>query len=253
MNKLLLSLLVSSSVLVACGGGGGGGSASAPAPVTNVSATGLWQGITSPSGYTLDLIVMPDNRLYTVFGTVISGGALAVVGADFGTASVSGSTVTGSFTEYLYNNTKYTGTTSGTVTANTSITGNSLFSNGVSGSYAVSPLSSNVYNFNTPAVLSNIVGSWNGVLLNGISSSLSVSSAGVITGSASSCHFAGVITPDSSGINVYTTSITSGVGCSSPGAVQTGITVSYVTTSGSRQFLLLVSNATSGEVFMAQR
>jgi len=256
VNKLLLSLLVSASALglTACGGGGGSGSSSsASTPVTNVSAAGAWQGIANPTGYTLDLIVMPSGKLYTIFGTVISGGALTVIGADFGSASTIGNALSGSFTEYFYNNQVYTGTITGTVVANTSISGSSVYNNGNKGTFALTPLSASTYNFNTPAVLSNITGSWSGTLLNGVATSVTVSSAGIMTGSGGGCSFAGTIAPDPSGVNVFATTITNGVGCTTPGLVQTGISISYVTNTGTHQFITMVNSANTGNVFMAQR
>ena len=255
MNKLLASLLTSASILTlsACGGGGSSTPAPAPAPAPNVSAAGVWQGIAKPSGYTVDLVVMPNNKMYTVFGNNLSGGGLAAIGADFGTASTSGSALSGSFTEYFYNNTYTTGTLTGTVVANTSISGSSTFANGTTGTFALTPLSSSTYNFNTPAVLSSITGSWSGTLLNGISSSITIDSVGTLRGTASTCSFLGTILPDPSGVNVYATTITSGTGCVNPGDVQTGITVSYLTNTGTRQLVLSVNSALTGNVFMAQR
>jgi hypothetical protein len=110
IKKVLLTStsLFLTTLLVACGGGGsGGGSSSSTAAPANVSAAGVWTGIARPSGYELDLIVMPNNTLYSLFGTPISGG-LSVLGVDFGSVTSSGSSYTGSFKEYYYNNTSTT-------------------------------------------------------------------------------------------------------------------------------------------------
>lgn len=252
MNKLLFKLLISISVLgLAACGGGGGSSSSAPAPV-NVSASGVWTGLASPSGYTLNLIVMPDNTLYTNFGVPISGG-LGVVGVDFGSVTSSGSSFSGSFKEYYSNNTSTTGTTSGTVVANTSLSGTSTFANSSTGSYALTPLTSGSYNFNTPAVLSDITGPWVGTLLTGVATTVTIASNGTLSGSGAGCTFTGTIVPDSSGVNVFATSITYGTGCPSVGLVESGITLSYITTSGTRQLISMVSSATTGGAFFAQR
>jgi len=255
VNKLFLSLLVSISAigLTACGGGGGGSSGSStPPPVANVSASGVWTGIASPSGYTLNLIVMPDNTNYSIFGTPISGG-LSVIGADFGSVSSSGSSFTGSFREYYYNNTSTTGTTSGSVVANTSLSGTSKFATGSTGTYALVPLTAGGYNFNTPAVLSNVTGSWVGTLLTGVATTVTIASNGTLAGSGAGCTFTGTIAPDPSGVNIFATSITYGSGCPKVGLVETGISLSYITTSGTRQLLSMVSSATTGGAFFAQR
>lgn len=256
MKKILLPLLVTSSILAlsACGGGGGGGSSSGGGSSTpsNVSAAGVWTGIARPSGYELNLVVMPNNTLYSLFGTPISGG-LSVVGVDFGSVTSSGSSFSGSFKEYYYNNTSTTGTTSGTVVANTSLSGTSTFASGGTGSYALIPLTAGGYNFNTPAVLSTITGSWVGSLLTGVATTVTISSNGTLTGSGAGCTFTGTIAPDSSGVNVFATAITYGTGCPSVGLVETGITLSYITTSGTRQLVSMVSSSTTGGAFFANR
>lgn len=238
--------------MAACGGGGGGGSGSSTAAPTNVSAAGVWTGIALPAGYELNLIVMPNNTLYSLFGTPISGG-LSVLGVDFGSVTSSGSSFSGSFKEYYYNNTSTTGTTSGTVVANTSLSGTSTFANGGTGSYALIPLTRGGYNFNTTAVLSTITGSWVGSLLTGVATTVTINSNGTLTGSGSGCSFTGTIAPDSSGVNVFATTITYGTGCPTVGLVETGITLSYITTSGSRQLVSMVSSSTTGGAFFANR
>ena len=252
MNKLLLALLVSISAvgLTACGGGGGS-SSSTPAPAP-VSASGAWTGLTGPSGYTLNLIVMPNNTIYTNFGTPVTGG-LSVLGVDFGSITSSGSTFSGPFREYLYNNTSYTGTVAGTVVANTSISGTSTYTNGNVGTFALTPLTSGSYNFNTPAVLSTLTGAWTGTLLTGVATTVTIASNGTLTGSGAGCTFAGTIAPDPSGVNVFATTITYGTGCPTVGLVESGISLSYITTSGSRQLISMVSSATTGGAFFAQR
>lgn len=251
MNKLLLSLLVSISAigLTACGGGGGSSSST---PVTNVSASGAWTGITGPSGYAINLIVMPNNTVYTNFGTPVTGG-LSVLGVNFGSVTSSGSTFTGPFREYLYNNTSYTGTLAGTVVANTSLSGTATYTSGGVGTFALTPLTSGSYNFNTPAVLSTVTGAWTGTLLTGVATTVTIASNGTLTGSGAGCTFTGTIAPDPSGVNVFATSITYGSGCPTVGLVETGISLSYITTSGSRQLISMVSSATTGGAFFAQR
>lgn len=253
VNKLLLALLISISAvgLTACGGGGGGGSSST-APVTNVSASGVWTGLTGPYGYTINLIVMPDNTIYTNFGTPISGG-LSVLGVNFGSVTSSGSAFSGPFREYLYDNTSYAGTLAGTVVANTSISGTSTYTNGDIGTFALTPLTSGSYNFNTQAVLSTVTGAWTGTLLTGVATTVTIASNGTLTGSGAGCTFTGTIAPDPSGVNVFATTITYGTGCPTVGLVETGISLSYITTSGSRQLISMVSSATTGGAFFANR
>jgi hypothetical protein len=249
--KLLLALTIS-ALLTACGGGGGGGSSSST-PVTNVSGAGVWNGYTYPSGNPIDLIVMPNNTMYSLFGTAVNGGTI-LIGADFGSVTSSGSSFSGSFTEYFYNNTSITGTTSGTIVANTSLSGTSKFSNGNTANYALTPITSGGYNFNTPAVLSTITGSWVGSLLTGIAATLTINANGTLSGFSAGCSFTGTIAPDPSGVNVFATVITYGSGCTKVGLVETGISLSYLFPSGgTRQLIVMVSSPTTGGAFVAQR
>ena len=250
--KLLTPLLVAFSAVALTACGGGGGSSSSTTAPTNVSAAGAWTGIALPSGYELNLVVMPNNTLYTLFGTPVSGG-LSVLGVDFGSVTSSGSSFSGSFVEYLFDNTSYTGTTSGSVIANTSLSGTASFSNGGTSSYALVPLTGAGYDFNSPAVLSTITGSWVGSLLTGIAATVTINSNGTLTGSGAGCTLTGLIAPDPSGVNVFATTITYGSGCPTVGLVETGITISYITTSGTRQLISMVSSSTTGGAFFANR
>jgi hypothetical protein len=245
----LFIVVTFSLLMTACGGGGGSSSSTTP---TNVSAAGVWTGIALPSGYELNLIVMPDNTLYNLVGTPISGG-LSIIAVDFGSVTPSGSSFSGAFKEYFFDNTSITGTTSGTVVANTSLTGTSRFADSSTGSYALIPLTAGGYNFNTPAVLSTVTGAWTGTLLTGTATTVTIASNGTLTGSGAGCTFTGTIAPDPSGVNVFATTITYGTGCSTVGLVETGISLSYITTSGSRQLISMVSSATTGGAFFANR
>jgi len=235
--------------LFACGGGGGDSSSSA---TTNVSAAGTWQGIAS-SGYVGDLIVLPDNRFYNIYGVGTVGGGLVVAGFDYGSGSISGSNLSGPFTEYSYNGNAYTGSITANVVANTSIIGSSSYANGNKGTYSFYPLSQ--YTYNTPAVLSTITGSWSGTLLTGPSATILISSAGAIAGTSSGCVFSGTVSPDPS-VNYFNVSITFGSGgCALPGQTVSGIAINYKTNVGTTQLVVALTNSanTIGTAFFAQR
>lgn len=248
--KLILGIAFS-ILLLACGGGGGSNSSSTPA-VNNVSAQGFWQG-TSSTGYISDLIILPNNHFYNIYGTNNNGG-LTVVGFDSGSSSVKGNIFTGSLTEYLYTGQVFTGNGSSTVIPNTSITGSTSYSNGNTSSFAFTPLSG--FNYNTPALISAVSGNWSGTMLNGTAAVISVASNGAVTGSNAGCPFSGSALPDSSNTNFFNVSVNFGAGtCSFPGQIFTGIAINYPTKSGTTQLLVAVTNAanTYGALFMAQR
>ena len=67
------------------------------------------------------------------------------------------------------------------------------------------------FNFNTPALLSDIIGIWSGAILDGESAAATMSSNGTFTGLSNlGCVFSGTITPDSSNNNFFDVSLTFG-------------------------------------------
>ncbi len=247
MKKLFL--LAFAFIISGCGGGGGGGTSS---PTTNASAQGVWQG-TSSTGYTLDLIVLPNNQFVDIFGTPTGGNGLTVLGYDAGTGSISGSTLTANITEYISTGQSATGTLNGTVVTGSSINGSATYSNGNTSTFSLTPLTG--FNYNTPATLASIGGTWNGTLLGGGSATLTVnSSTGAFTGlSSAGCSFTGTVTPNAS-VNAYTTTLTMGNSpCAYPGTTTTGIAVIYPTTSGTTQLIAQANSGTVSAMFFAQR
>src|ERR1035437_8606215 len=79
------TMLVAVVVLTACGGGGGG---STPAPISNASPGGIWQGTDSITGL-------------SIYGIITESGEFRFLRADgsqyFGTVTTSGNNISGSF------------------------------------------------------------------------------------------------------------------------------------------------------------
>jgi hypothetical protein len=66
------------------------------------------------------------------------------------------------------------------------------------------------FNYNTPANLSAIAGSWSGTTVGGQSGTLAVNSSGSFTGSIGGCAMTGQLTPRPSGKNVFNATVTFG-------------------------------------------
>jgi hypothetical protein len=109
-------MLVAVVVLTACGGGGGG---STPAPISNASPGGIWQGTDSITGL-------------SIYGIITESGEFRFLRADgsqyFGTVTTSGNNISGSFGGILPAGSFYadgsnhgTGTISGTIEARQTI------------------------------------------------------------------------------------------------------------------------------------
>ena len=242
---LLLSLL-----LTACGGGGGGGNGSA---LPTANAAGVWQGL-STSGFTVDLVVLPNNQFVTVFGTSVNG-ALNVAGFDVGSGMVSGSTLSGALTEFNNAGQRYTGNVNANVITGQSLTGSTAYAGGTTTSFSLTPLSGG-YVYNTPANLASVSGTFNGTLLNGAAASVTINGNGVLTGNSGSCTFSGTAMPEPSNVNVFDVTLTFGASpCNLPGQTLTGYGLSYPTTAGTTQLIVALTSAGSanGTLFLAQR
>jgi len=235
------------SLLTACGGGGG---SSTPA----VSAEGAWVG-TSSSGYTLNTLVLENNDFWNMFGTM-SGSTFLVRGFDQGSVSVSGSTYSGNLREYPNQASSYAGTITGTVVANTSMSGSTTYTSGTF-THSLTPFAQSTFNYNTPATLSSVQGTWVGTMSTGSSATTAITSGGVISGSNAGCLFTGTATPRPTGKNVFNVSVTFGAApCALPGQTATGIAITYpIVNTALNQLIVAVQDSTKqyGIMFFAQR
>ena len=234
-------------ILTACGGGGSVSSSN------NVPIEGVWTGTTS-NNYAISLLVLENNEVWNMFG-ITSGNILLVYGFDQGLGSVSGSAVTGSFKEYPNGSTPYSGTLAGTVVAGTSIKGTLAYSGG-SGTFSVTPIPVSSFNYDQAAKISDVQGSWNGGMSNGLPANVTIASTGAFSGSNNGCLFNGTATPRSSGKNVLNISATFGLApCALPGQTVTGIAISYKTITNQTQLIVAAvdSSKSNGAMFFALR
>ena len=235
MNKLLLALLASISILglTACGGGGGGGGgggSSGGGTTSAGTAEGLWSGTTS-SGYGLSLLVLEDGTTWGLYG---AGNTLW--GSIYGTSTGSGSSFNASGTAFsFYSRTASASTLTGSVIPGSSLTITS--SSGGTGSL--------IYNtsYNTPATLAAIAGSYTGwsVTKSTLAQSVTFSIAqnGSISSSYTNCTVSGSVTPRASGKNVYnvTTTFTGSACALGNGVTTSGVAVLDASSGSSRLYV----------------
>jgi hypothetical protein len=264
MFKKVLIFCTVSLMMVGCGGnyssssnsnGGGGGGG-------GVNYAGQAQGIysgTASSGYTFSTIVLPNDKFYAIYGTV-SGNQLLLFGMITGQGTSGSSTYTASVTDFLSTG----GVKSGSLTAsdvpgsslNGTLTENGTMTTFTGTSVLGSPFDYGTISFETPASLSTISGTWTGTLLDGMTTTVTISSSGSVTGSSSGCSFTGTVAPDSSKKNFFDVSLTfGGSPCAFPNQTATGIGVEYLLSDGvTHQLLAAVTVGTSaGTVFAATR
>lgn len=236
MKKLKphLAILAATIVVAACGGGGDD---AAPTVAATSSAEGFWSG-TSSNGWTVNLAILENGQTWGVYS---SGGT--IYGALHGTAQTSGSSVSGSGTDY-YVPTRSTsaGSFTGTYTAKSSL--NVTLSTGVTfaGTYGAG--------YDQAPSLASVAGTFNGTGVTGYSSVQSVpvsisASGGITVPAANGCAASGQLTPRASGKNIFDVSVTfNGSNCAlGNGATTTG--VAYYDSTARRLLALALNGAKS--------
>jgi len=263
MKKILLIAAVSTT-LAACGGGGGGdggstttaaGTPTSPSTTTTaatVTAEGLYVGSTS-TGRTVTGLVLDDGSSYVIY--TAQNNPAVIAGAVVG----NGTSSNGSFTSTNARDINLDGigfqsaTVSGSYRQNTSLTGTVTYP-ALGQSITFSANYDPAY-LNTPT-LAAVAGTYSGRvgLPSGTeSATLTVSSAGVISGRGSSgCVVSGSITPKAKG-NAYTTSVTfGGSPCLLANATVTG--AAYFDASTKRLYAVsLNSSRTTGMIFAGSK
>jgi hypothetical protein len=202
VNLLILSAALT-SILSACGGGG--------SSVSNESAEGLWSG-TASTGYQVSAMVLENNEVWGIYTANSS-----IYGALYGTAAVSGNTLT--ITGYDFNfatNQLASGSYSGTVSSKSSMSLSSANNGTVTLAYDAT--------YDTAASQASATGTWGYQGRSGgyylTPDTVTIDSSGAFTISQTSCTSTGTVTPRSSGKNAFSVSITSvGAGCAVPGEV----------------------------------
>lgn len=253
MYKLLAIFALPPLLLVGlsgCGGGGGGSSA----PVAPSVVQGVYQGTTS-NGKTEDAIVLEDGTFWSMYG-VPSGNALAVQGIATGSSTASNGAFTISFKDFYAPGTSpISGSGSGTYTGSTLI--GSLTESGQTTTFNFAVPVSTTYDYNTPAVISAITGSWSGSLLDGETGTVNIQTSGTLTGTSSlGCSVTGTVTPRPSGKNVFNISLTFGASpCALPNQSVSGIALTYPLGNGTNQLIsgLVTPSQTTATAFFAVR
>jgi len=238
-----------------CGSSGLGNNTGGNGGTTSYTgqAEGVYTG-TSSSGYTFYSIVLPTDKFYGVYGTT-TGNAFYVYGILSGQATSTKDAFTANVTDYLSTGQILSDTLSATDVPGQSVSG-TITENGTPVTFNGTALLPASFNFNTPASVGSISGAWNGSLLDGMTTAVTINSNGTVSGSSSGCSFTGSVSADASGKNFYDVSITFGASpCAFPNQTATGVGVYYLLSDGvTHQLLAGVTVGNSqGTVFFAQR
>jgi len=245
MRTLNLLALVMSVALTACGGGGGGGT-----PVAQQSAEGVWVGSTTSSSGT----TTPAIGLILDTGEYFFGTGSDYSGVSFGTASVSGATVSSSNMRDYYPSlgSLVSGSFTGSVTTNSTLSVN--VSEVYSGTtYTGTGNFTFDSSYNEPSSLATIAGTYVSPNAFGTSYTYAVDANGVLTGSSTNCTFAGQLTVRNSAKNIYNLSLTTGNAaghtCAVGARTLQGAATYVVMPGRTRRALVLISLASANNYY----
>jgi hypothetical protein len=113
-------------------------------------------------------------------------------------------------------------------------------------------VSGTLYDYNAPAQLSTVVGSWDVVVGGVVDSTLTVNSSGAYSGTdGDGCSYSGTITPRPSGKNVFNvTYLTGPAPCAEPGVSATGVAIVTTPSPGARQLLVVGTTPDRNDAFV---
>jgi hypothetical protein len=243
-------------VLSACGGGGDSAPAPTPPPPPTIPAPeGAYSG-TDSTGYELTTINLENGSSWGIYGHTVNSNSVPYGLVQANGAYNSGSYAASDGRSYYRDGTVTAGTVSASYTSGGAFNGSVTSPSGTV-TFVTNALSSTTFNYNQPASLASVAGTWTGSTLDGSGTTISVTSAGAVTGSSAGCAFTGTIAPRPSGKNVFNLTLTfaNSAACAAPGQTGTGIAVSYPLSPTKSQLVAGIQNAarTLGTAFAATR
>lgn len=236
-------------LLPGCGGGGGGHNAN-----TATHAQGAYEGTLSGAGFPNFQLLLLENGTYYMFAGTGSGSSFSAEGLLQGSGTETGASTFASSNARDFGdpsagnfnlNANFVAQTSSSGTLSKSGVGTVTF-NG-------SAVSETLYNYNTAAQLSDVVGSWDVTVNNTLDSTLVVASNGSYSGTdTSGCHYSGTVTPRPSGKNVFNVTFLNGPApCTEPGLSATGVAIVVMLSPGHPQLLVTGVTARRDAAFLA--
>ena len=234
----LMAAVASALLLVGCGGGGGD---STPAIVA-VAAEGVYGGtLTGSRSSAFNLLVLENGEAWSIYGT-----QSATVFGVAGFVQGSGSSSNGSYSSANAKDFGFSPAVARSINATYNATAKTISGTTGSVTFTGGPIAGTLYNYDTAASLSSVVGSWGTTSLTGESVALTVTATGAFTATSGlGCKFSGTVTPRPSGKNVYNVAITFGASpCALAGQSANGIALVYPLASGRSQLLVAAVDST---------
>ena len=248
------ALLLAALALSACGGGSdsghghGGGQASTP------KLEGAYQGVTNHQ-LAIRSLTLENGDSWILYGPQVNG-ALVASGMAVATQERNdGSTYTARIRDYYHDGQVFDGSLSGSYVAGQSFRG-TISSNGLTTPFTANAVKPSEYDYQAPASLSRIAGSWSGATLAGHTGQITIDTAGALQGSLQACSVTGQVKARASGKNVFDVTMNFGPApCTQPGQQLKGIAVNDAAASGGSQLIVMATTAagTAGTAFLASR
>lgn len=231
------ALAVSAAVLTACGGGD-----DSTTSTTTLAAEGFWSATTT-AGTDVTLAILENGETWGV-----TDDGYSITGVLYGNATANGSSISGTGKNFnLLSRTVTPGTFSGTFTPKSTLSVTTSDGAVINASYEAE--------YDQPALLSNIAGTYSGEGLSGLSTVQNVPVTIAANGSLSTpvdpqCTVSGAVTPRPSGKNVFNISVTfNGTNCAlGNGTTTTGVAY-YDTVDQSLLVLALNAAKTDGFIY----
>jgi hypothetical protein len=253
MFRKLGILCVIVSVLSGCGALYSNGSGSGGTTVYTGQAQGAFSG-TLFNQFTLTTLVLPNDKFYGVYGTT-SGVQFFPTGIVVGNGASGNDSYTANVVDFTSTGSAISDSLTATDVPGASITG-TILENGTSISFSGTAVPAGLLNYNTPASVASISGSWTGELLDQMATTVTIDSSGNVSGNSAGCSFTGTFVADSSNKNFYDVTFTFGASpCANPNQTETGVGLYYLLSDNTTHQLLAVvtSGSAAGTVFFAQR
>jgi hypothetical protein len=223
--------LVIAALLTACGGGGGdnddSGNGTPSVPVQGFAAQGAWSGTDAPDGDAVYVLVLEDGTVWGYSGVADSGG-FSIDTLYQGALSANGNELSGSDLRAFDLETGDAAVVGLRASlASTTLTLTASVAGEVTSTTAAMSLPSTLYNYNQPARLSDLAGTWSGTFTTGDSGSLVVDANGGISGTTEGgCSVTGTATTRASGKNVFNVDLRFGAApCARPNGTASGVAV----------------------------
>jgi len=245
MSKISsLCLLVLSGTLAACGGGGASDSES-PSPGSGPSAEGVYGGtLTNSDASHFQALVLEDDDFWAIYGEDL--GSIFYV---YGFVRGQGASNNGSFTANSVKDFGFSPAVSGSLTGNYNagagtMSGSVAYGSGDHLQFSGGQVAGSLYDYDSPASMSLITGSWSAMSAFSDNVSINVTSGGSLTVVDSGCTGTGTISPRPSGKNVFNVTVTfGGSPCLLPGQTASGIAIAYPLSTGQTQFIGAITNS----------